>query len=994
MAAQASPIRIAVGDVLISDKDMQSDEDVRGLCELWCALLTNNLSESESIEILEREDLSNILREFQISLSSKTASDSLVNKLSAVDFIILNEMKSSETQLTIESRLISAKEGAIEAQFYTTVDADNTREKINDVTTKIKEFTVNYFKTKTKLLIAIADFENKSPLDRNDWIETSIPRRLREAIRTLRGVRILEREEVDLLLKEVRLKTGGYIVEDENFSEQITHNKNTMLITGFFDEYQPLTEQLYLEFSISLFNIDSKIQNTLSFSLQLNEFDKGLKGIENSLIEEIQKASLKNITADLSNSSKEQKEYEAKLNFNKAIRLMGYKDIEEMSSHNLWGIRSYEYFSLSNHPFDYSPMRYANILRAIRYLKISVMLNNNNPSAKELLAVLLADSQINDMELARELAYEVAARYPDSGHERDALLFLFNSVQETEGQRYFDLLMEKYKGSYAAQSAIRNLTLSLPDKVETTSAERIEKAMEIMPIAIQWQTDNHFVEIQMQTWFKLTQQSDEYKKMGNEFVEKMIKDYPLSAVDVCTYWAYQWNYVAKNNDKTILWCQRGLNLLKENQEYDKKFGFEKDYLKFMLGRNLYETKQYDSAAEVLNGCAHLSFRDRAVFFKSVSLFNLGRYKEALEGFESLGKFNVDESAANWADKTRQMLNITEKTSWKNTEPTWIKLDSQLPRQYISALASDSEDIWIGTTHPAATFFGEGHNLVMIEKNPRDLEVAKKEGGLFKYNSKTCQLVAFKLGQGISSLWITDVHIKNECIYVSTYGEGLDIHDKRKKSWSHLSEKDGLSSDYVQCMDSDDTYLWVGTGRYSKGGVSRVDLKTKEVLTFLPRDYPSSVTPPTCYVHKIKVIGNFVWCTLGRNGVRAYNTQKNTWKIYPTDISFYSLETIAVFNQRIWFGAWEGNNFILSCNYDGSDWKSISGKENIPETGIFSMKATDDKLLLGTYGLMTLDINDKLSAYGLRSGFTITDILPFSDQIWIGTHNGIKILRIP
>ncbi|GAH31631.1 unnamed protein product, partial [marine sediment metagenome] len=266
-------------------------------------------------------------------------------------------------------------------------------------------------------------------------------------------------------------------------------------------------------------------------------------------------------------------------------------------------------------------------------------------------------------------------------------------------------------------------------------------------------------------------------------------------------------------------------MFEDNKNLNKQFEFENNYLRFMLGRNLFEQKQYESAVAVLKECEHLHFSKRARFFRSVCLFKLGRYEEALAGFESLGRFNIDGSAVEWAQKTRERLQTVQKTSYNKGTGTWIQPEIPLPGNYISALALDGEDIWIGTIHSAATLFGEGHNLVMLERNPQRLQKAKQTGGLVRYNTRTKQTTQFEVGKEISASWITAVHVQNGRVWVGTYGEGLDAYDKETNSWSNLSEKKGLPSNYVQCLDSDDTYLWIGTGRYGKGAVASLHLKT-------------------------------------------------------------------------------------------------------------------------------------------------------------------------
>lgn len=1001
--AVAEVAYVAIGDVHLKYKTEEGDEQAAGICELWNALLTERLSGFESVNIVEREDLSDILKELELSLSALSEPNSLlqIQKLIGADFLVLSELTADKSAFILSSRLVSVKDGSVEKDFNINIDANNIHGQVDNTAAKIKESVINHLKASDIThLIAITDFENNSMLSRNDWMETLVSRRLRKALSGLAGIRILEREEVDLLLEEVRLSKGGFVQKAKETLEENVNCKRRFLITGSYDEYQPLDQKARLEFSVNLSDIDSQRHSIFKIDFRISEFHDGLKDLEDSLIKQIFSQDKGNIT-NVSRPDSSRNIYEAKVNFDKALRLMGYnslKDLQALGHTTGWTIKSYTYFSQTGHPWHKSPIRRANILRAVRYLKTSIMLNNNEPYAKELLAVLLVDRQISDASLALELAQEIAARYRGSGHESGALHFLLGLLGPVKGRPYFDLLLEKYPASYAAQSAISKTTLSLVSQKDTPLIKKIERNKELMQKALQWQTSRHFVEIQMQTWFKLTQNSAKYRDFGEDFVEKMIQDYAQAAIRICTFWAYQWDYVKKNSEKTIYWCRRGLALFEDNENLNKQFEFENNYLRFMLGRNLFEQKQYESAVAVLKECEHLHFSKRARFFRSVCLFKLGRYEEALAGFESLGRFNTDGSAIDWAQKTRARLGTVVNVSHTEGVEAWITPEIPLRGRYISALASDGENIWIGAIHPAATLFGEGHNLIMLEQAPGHLQTAKQTGGLFRYNTRTEQTTQFEVGKEISGSWITDVHIQGERVWVGTYGEGLDVYDKETDSWSNLSEKDGLPSNYVRSLDGDEAYLWIGTGRYGKGAAARLDLKTNELHTFLPRDYQPQQPVPTTCVSDIEVTGDRIWCASGKAGVAVYNQQDNRWMSLPNSGSFYSIESVAAFNDRLWFGGREGNRAIYSCNLDGSDWRVISNKDGLPETSIFAIETNGDHLLLGTYGLMVLDNEGGLTTYGLRSdhhwNFAATELLGLANQIWIGTRHGVKILKIP
>ena len=244
---------------------------------------------------------------------------------------------------------------------------------------------------------------------------------------------------------------------------------------------------------------------------------------------------------------------------------------------------------------------------------------------------------------------------------------------------------------------------------------------------------------------------------------------------------------------------------------------------------------------------------------------------------------------------------------------------------------------------------------------------------------------------------------------------MDIYDKETDTWLNISEKEGLPSNYIRCLASDESYLWVGMG-YQKGAIARLDLKTKEIHAFLPRDFPAQSPPPLLPITNIKIAGDFVWCTLdsGRNGVGIYDKQKNIWKYLPTKVS-----RITVFRDKVWlsgsFSVYDSpeerllfssedpakfrleRRILFNCEFNGDNWKKVSIKD-----GLSSMEtdALDSDLLLGTYILKHFYPDGSTGhnyAYKLPCGLwvdsEVTQVLTISTtEIWIGTRDGIKILN--
>ena len=284
--------------------------------------------------------------------------------------------------------------------------------------------------------------------------------------------------------------------------------------------------------------------------------------------------------------------------------------------------------------------------------------------------------------------------------------------------------------------------------------------------------------------------------------------------------------------------------------------------------------------------------------------------------------------------------------------------------------------------------------------------ARKVGGLVRYDTGTGRTRQFHLDREITSAWITSILIDTEHVWVGTYGGGLDVLDKEAQTWSNISTEHGLPSNYIKCLASDDEYLWIGTGRFREGAVARLDRAMGSIHTFLPTDHPKGSEPPTCYVHNMMTVGGRVWCALGQSGAAMYDKEANTWKHFSksqTGRSFHTFECLTLFNDRLWFGSREGNKAIYSCDPNGENWRSISTNEGLPPeggkfVGIFDMTCLDDRLVLGSYGVVLMDASRAFEAFKYRSGrewhFAVTKLLPAGEDLWVATRKGIRIMKNP
>jgi tetratricopeptide (TPR) repeat protein len=1131
--AVAEVAYVAIGDVHLKYKTEEKDEQATGICELWNALLTERLSGFESVNIVERENLSIILRELELSLSALSEPNSLlqVQKLIGADFLVLSELTAERSAFILSSRLVSAKDGSIEKDFSIKIDVNNIHGQVDNTAAKIKESVINHLKASDIThLIAITDFENNSLLSRNDWMETSVSRRLRKALSGLAGIRILEREEVDLLLEEVRLSKGGFIQKVKKPPDKNTKYTRRFLVTGSYDEYQQLDQHLRIDFSISIRDIDLQKEATDTIDFEIAGFEGGLNSIYNHIVEAL-KAGAEIKHQDVNRYGEQRKDSEAESDLEKALQYLDeegktallylYENSQSDSKIKYYLERLFHHISDPNNRYDRNsvesqvylnkalglmaiegpygsltlewvirkirsdsnksthlklirglrkvdallgPQKYRNTMwdfglgllrstsspgdrifvhhakmsRAVQYLKTAIMLDDNNLAAKELLCVLLVDPKISNLALAKELAQEIDARHPHSRHQQGALSFLIYLFKNDKVQKkyYVDLLVKKYPGHNYAQQVIDN---------RLTQAERVEimrrgfqkrftsLRLSLSPSeakALRGATDGYFVDMEMRKFFRRTQASTKYADSGEKVIEEMVKDFPQAAILICERWAYCWRLHKQNTEKIIYWCKRGLELFGGKEELYLKFRGQYYEMKSMLGQCFFIQGKYELALDTLKEFANvkppLGEVVKVEYFRYVCMYELGRYEEALNGFEKLKKLRVTQVRNSlieeWIGKCHKALRIPEETSpppYNLKTGTWVKPDISISggkNSCISALTLDGEDIWIGSNfYHTKTISGQARASILLEQDSIKFKRAGQLAGLIRYNIHTKQTTQFEVGKEISFRWIMCIHAQDGHVWVGTNGGGIDVYDKEMGVWSNISENDGLPSNYIQCLTADDSYLWIGTGFLGKGAVARLDLKTRNLHTFLPRAYRDQPSPPTYHINDIKIAEDFLWCALQRSGVAMYDKKKDLWTYYHPGSYF---DSIVIFKDRVWFSSSRDSN-LWNCKSNGEDWKSISLKDGPTVAGIFTLATYDNQLFIGTcgptghgrysfpgpHGLAIMNMDGVFDVYRITRKFYlkhiretgVTKILPLSaNEIWLGLPygSGVKILKIP
>jgi ligand-binding sensor domain-containing protein/two-component sensor histidine kinase len=134
-------------------------------------------------------------------------------------------------------------------------------------------------------------------------------------------------------------------------------------------------------------------------------------------------------------------------------------------------------------------------------------------------------------------------------------------------------------------------------------------------------------------------------------------------------------------------------------------------------------------------------------------------------------------------------------------------------------------------------------LRILKGYENDLWITSTGGGLLHINLATDKIAEqFLPGnnpQSIGSYYVVDIAALNSSTYAIATESGIDLFDWRKKTFSHITEQDGLPSTGVYSMMKDDRdNLWFT----SIDGYSKIHLSDKRIKNF---NYKDGITTEDC-----------------------------------------------------------------------------------------------------------------------------------------------------
>ena len=155
------------------------------------------------------------------------------------------------------------------------------------------------------------------------------------------------------------------------------------------------------------------------------------------------------------------------------------------------------------------------------------------------------------------------------------------------------------------------------------------------------------------------------------------------------------------------------------------------------------------------------------------------------------------------------LKIFETDSRRIKVATKMDIPEYLQNVEITALASDGQDVWVGTRN-----------------------------GLFQYRSEDGNWETYTVLNGLAGNDISTITAGDTLVWVGTSEEGVSRYDKAAQKWKSFNIDDGLSDNNIRSIALDGKYIWMGT---FSAGVCRYDLTTELWTTYRTADYSTLVS---------------------------------------------------------------------------------------------------------------------------------------------------------
>jgi hypothetical protein len=833
-------------------------------------LLTAELTSVKGLELVDRQSLGTVLRELELNLSGlMRAKDAVrVGKLLRAEWFLLGTSATvAKTNPIIAARIVDGRTGIMRDVGVFTPSGD-VSELAADLAGFVRQCRQNASSAKPHTFLAVGSFADVGINTR----QAAFPQQLRAYLTRAyqpSQVTLLEREQVNILLQEVRLDLAG-LTDDAGARAPQPMQSAFWLVNGFYQSFETSGHEVEL-----VLQVNRAFGRTTNFTFRAQPDETLFRKVKDAIDSTLAQAS-PTILAPTRRSEARQQMDMGKDLFNAGTG--GYN-----LALGLWlggGMGQEEQ--------DFTKRR-GYLTEAVRAFETVLLLEPDNPEARFYLSVCCCDQSLGRHEeglgYLRELAGSpteekwsekarvTLARFYSRTDRRQAVQWFNEAASHAQSPRGAagyrsmaqQILAEVVAEETASQGGVQTDAQSRAI-LEARMFEQVESARSVLKGKGGIIDCSYGLEHFMGTFgTNKAAAADRIIKLLPTLTQKFPDMSPHLLSSVVSFQVATNAPVIAEFRRSLATCaEHPENVLGCAKYFENILCYPYDWCfshrLYALAAELVEAKHQASLRR-----PEIGFNERDKVRLAFAHLRLERWGDALSVLEDLGNVSIIMQADG---------------------PWGRAFDPFLPTRQ-AAFCREK----MGLAQPAKTSLtalGEPclclHTPAVVAAFPDGLWVAIG-GRLLQlgFDLQTNKVVRLPIPDYAE---ISALCLGPEQVWIGTVGEGLVEYDKASGKCRLLTEKNGLLVNYISSLCLQEKILWIGFGREQAGGLGSLDLRTGQLSAFTPtlpsdplaaRDVDPRDGPPRHAVSGLAVASpGELWMQVSGRGLCRYRLAQKAW----------------------------------------------------------------------------------------------------------------------
>jgi hypothetical protein len=967
------PVRLAIGPLGAGAAGVESKV---------ADLLVATLSSDPKLQLVERREISRLFAELELGAAGavKTADATRLGRLVKADWLLLGAPYRDRTTTNAVIRLVEASSGIVRELSVLPLAASPV-EASAQLSEMVRTSLNGGVRTNGPIFVSVGGFEDLSVNPRLKGVEAELRAHLSTVLPSARRV-LLERELTGLLLEEMRMQQAGLLAAGTSLPRIQTA---FWLVDGRFQSVDSVGEEIDL--TVRLTRIGGGVERKTVRARQGSALNQAVADAVEGLAAK-EPATVPQVTR--------KGEIRAQL-----AAGMERAELEDRDLRPMYWFSRLRTAAWNDGP-DKVARRAENLKAAISMFESVLLLDPEHVEARLYLARCLVEPPIHRpaeaLELYRELLGNRSETAALMAAESIGYTFLLYDDARRAGEWFKQCRAHPVYGkgrtfSVALDTVSRELneeTAEADSPARKAKEERLVEA--IRACRTNAMAGRHFDHEGAYSTFVQGRAEglEEGRQHLIEFFPKLAAEVPelrpFILLDICSYLR------STNNQVHVELVRYLTELRKKPTEVLMAKEFYRRLVERLrdVGEPAYRPLSVlvtDTLDDARRAGVQIELGPVQVVRMAYSLFEVGRIEEALAKFQSIPDQVVAmDGSGPWGryplayvipeNRVRACLRqlgrpFTEK-------PEFMDLpEVVLIREHPFVFVPDGSRLWVACCDQVVDQ-PVGGGLAVTNRLPISSDTPPKV-----------------MVQSATTLWI------------GTQGSGLLEYDKQTGQTRKRTTADGLLFDDIRALHLDGTQLWIGSAGDRAGGLSRLDLTTGRINSFVPalvRINPQEISEvertaaPRRPVTALMADGrDGLWVGVENLGVQRMNLKDGTWTTpLPTKEQFSDIACFATHPD--WVMAGESptvlqqsqTNLLTMVPRDGGTPVLIGPSVGLPYPAVATLAVDGDQLWIGGPSYVAvMDLKSRrILKRSLVNSALATQLAIQGDSVWVRFNNGI------